>query len=62
MDQQYYNTSKWFINSRASDYFTGLNKLFIFFKEIFPFSITLSDDSIVYVIGKGTLKLNFNNS
>jgi hypothetical protein len=62
MDQQYYNTSKWFINSRASDYFTGLNKSFISFEEISLFPITLGDNSIIYITGKGTLKLNLNNS
>jgi hypothetical protein len=61
MDQRYHNTSEWFIDSGALDYFTSLNKLFIFFEEISPFPITLGDDSVVYVIGKGTLKLNLDN-
>jgi len=61
MYQRYYNTSEWFIDSRALDYFTGLNKSFISFKEISLFPITLGDDSIIYIIGKGTLKLNLNN-
>jgi hypothetical protein len=61
MDQRYYNTSEWFIDSGALDYFTGLNKLFVFFEEISLFPITLGDGSIVYVIGKGILKLNLDN-
>jgi hypothetical protein len=60
-DQRYHNTSKWFINSGASDHFTGSNKSFLSFKEISPFPITLGDNSIVYVTGKGTLKLNLDN-
>jgi hypothetical protein len=62
MDQRYYNTFKWFINSRALDYFTSLNKLFVSFKEISLFLITLGNNSVVYVTGKDTLKLNLNNS
>jgi hypothetical protein len=61
IDQRYYNTSKWFIDSGALDYFTGLNKLFISFEEISLFLITLGDNSVVYVIGKGTLKLDLDN-
>jgi hypothetical protein len=61
MDQRYYNTSEWFIDSGALDHFTSSNKLFISFEEISSFPITLGDDSIIYVTGKGTLKLNLNN-
>ena len=60
-DQRYHNTSEWFIDSGASDHFTGSNKSFISFEEISPFPITLGDDSVVYVTGKGTLKLNLDN-
>jgi hypothetical protein len=62
MYQRYYNTSEWFIDSGASDHFTGLNKSFVSFEEISLFPITLGDDSVVYIIGKGILKLNLDNS
>jgi hypothetical protein len=51
------STNVWYINSGATDHFTGSKGSFITYKEIDPFPITLGDESTVLIRGKGTIIL-----
>jgi len=57
---RYQNTTEWFIDSGASDHFTGSLNVFVSYEEISPFPINLGDDSSVYVTGKGVVSLLLN--
>ena len=51
------STNVWYINSGATDHFTGSKGSFITYEEIDPFPITLGDESTVLIRGKGTIIL-----
>jgi hypothetical protein len=51
------STNVWYIDSGATDHFTGSKGSFITYEEIDPFPITLGDESTVLIRGKGTIIL-----
>jgi len=50
-------TNIWYIDSGATDHFTGSKSSFITYEEINPFPITLGDESTILIKGKGTILL-----
>jgi hypothetical protein len=47
----------WYIDSGATDHFTGSKSSFLTYEEINPFPITLGDESTILIEGKGTILL-----
>ena len=47
----------WYINSGATDYFTGSKSFFVTYKDMEPFPIILSNESIILIKDKGTIIL-----
>jgi hypothetical protein len=50
-------TNIWYIDSDTTDHFTGSKSFFITYKEINPFLITLGNELIILIKGKGTILL-----
>jgi hypothetical protein len=51
-------TNIWYIDSGATDHFTGSKSSFVTYKDIEPFPITLGNKSIILIKGKGTITLS----
>jgi len=51
------STNIWYIDSGATDHFTGSKSSFITYEEMDPFPITLGDESTILIKGKGTIIL-----
>ena len=47
----------WYINLGTMDYFTGSKSSFLIYEEINLFLITLSNESLILIKGKGTILL-----
>jgi hypothetical protein len=48
----------WYINSGATDYFTGSKSSFVTYEDMKPFPITLGNESTILIKGKGTIILS----
>jgi hypothetical protein len=51
-------TNIWYIDSGATDHFTGSKSSFVTYEDMEPFPITLSDESTILIKDKGTIILS----
>jgi hypothetical protein len=50
-------TNNWYIDSGATDHFTGSRRSFVTYEDVDPFPIILGDESTILIRGKGTIVL-----